>query len=223
MPSANAILFGVLSAALGGGAIVLNADVRMLGSNRGYAPRQPVAFSHRIHAGDLRMDCQYCHSGARRSRLAGVPSASVCMNCHARVTARLDSVLEERERAAAEGREERTPVAPELAKLYAATGFDPESGAYAHEPAGPIEWVRVHNLADFVWFDHRPHVARGLACEACHGPVQSMDRMRQEAPLTMGWCLDCHRTQAADSRAPTSAAGLRAAHHVTTDCVNCHL
>jgi hypothetical protein len=221
--SSNARLFGWLSLALGGGAIMLNANLRLPGNNLGYSPEQPLAFSHRLHAGELQMDCQYCHSGARRSRHAGVPSASVCMKCHSQVTTGLDAMLEEREAASAEGREERILVSPELAVLYDAMGYDPETGVYDEASARPIEWVRVHNLQDFAWFDHRPHVARGLACETCHGPVQSMDRMRQEAPMSMGWCIECHRSQGVDGSSSMSDTSQRAADHVTTDCVNCHL
>ena len=223
MLTANAKLFGLLSLLLGGGAIVMDAGLRLPGNHRGYAPEQPIAFSHRLHAGELQMDCQYCHSGARRSRHAGVPSASVCMKCHERLTSGLDALLSEKELAAAEGREPRPPVSSELAKLYAGVGFDPETGLTDPTAALGVEWVRVHNLQDFAWFDHRPHVARGLACETCHGPVQSMDRLRQEAPMTMGWCLDCHRSSAREPDGLAGTGRTRAPDHVTTDCVNCHL
>lgn len=223
MPSANSLLFGLISATVGGGAMLLHAELRLPGDNHGYAPEQPIAFSHRLHAGEIGLDCQYCHSGARRSRHAGVPSASVCMNCHGRVTDGFDRMLEERDRAEAEGREPATTVSPELQKLYDAVGFDPIKGQATGAPAGPIEWVKVHNLPDFVWFDHRPHVARGLACESCHGPVGSLDRMSQEAPLTMGWCIDCHRSQPVEPSLDPLSSDAQPTDHVSTDCVTCHL
>jgi hypothetical protein len=221
--SANAKLFGAVSLLLGAGAVVWGADFRMLGNNQGYAPEQPIAFSHRLHAGELAMDCQYCHSGARRSRYAGVPPASLCMNCHQTVTAGFDALLTEREAALAEEREPALVVSPELEKLYTALGVDAAGNPLEGVSPTPVEWVRVHNLPDFVSFDHRPHVARGVACETCHGPVQSMDRMRQHAPLTMGWCMDCHRTTGQRGTPGPDAPGARAPQPVPTDCVICHL
>jgi hypothetical protein len=221
--SMNHWIFALCSLLLGLGAVLLTSELRLPGNNQGYAPLQPIAFSHRLHAGELKMDCQYCHYGARSSRHAGVPPASVCMNCHRTVTAPFDSVLEERSRAEAEQREPQRIVSSELRKLYDALGLDenlePRQGAQPR----PIEWVRVHNLADFVYFDHRVHAARDVACESCHGPVQSMDRMRQESTLSMGWCLDCHRTRSAGVPAQRPTDGARAADHVSTNCATCHL
>jgi len=225
--SLNLWIFGLSSLLLGGAAVLSTVEVRLPGNNRGYEPLQPIAFSHRLHAGELGMDCQYCHYGARNSRHAGVPSASVCMNCHKTVTTNLDELRVERALAEAEEREPRTIVSPELAKLYAALALgedrEPLPGAERH----PIEWVRVHNLPDYVYFDHRVHVARDIACETCHGPVQSMEHMRQESNLSMGWCLDCHRTNAAGNPAQgalgTPGTSGRIADHVSTNCVTCHL
>jgi len=221
--STNHWIFGICSLLLGGGAVLLGADVRLPGNDQGYAPVQPIAFSHRLHAGELGVDCQYCHFGARQSRHAGVPPASVCMNCHRVVTAGFDALLEEQGRAELEEREARPVVSPELRKLYDALALgedlEPVPGA---EPT-PIEWVRVHELADFVYFDHRVHVARDVACETCHGPVQSMDRLRQESDLSMGWCIDCHRARSVDPHAEARADGGRVADHVSTNCVSCHL
>lgn len=220
--SIHHILFGVCCALLGGVAILPHANVRPLGLNQGYEPEQPVAYSHRLHAGELGLDCQYCHYGARQSRNAGVPSVSVCMNCHKFVTSTLDAKLEEQAAAEAEGREPRRVFSPEIRKLYDAMGWDEEGKPIPGREPVPIEWVRIHNLPDFVYFDHRPHVARKLACETCHGPVGTMDRTRQEAPLTMGWCLDCHRATQPTELSPSDQDG-ETTPHVSTNCVTCHV
>ncbi|MFN3412574.1 MAG: cytochrome c3 family protein [Thermoanaerobaculum sp.] len=168
--------------------------MRLPGNDLGYEPDQPVAFSHRLHAGELGVDCLYCHFGAEKSRYAGIPAASVCMNCHRFVTAPLGAVRAEEAKAQKEGRAPGLVVSPQLAKLYRALGLEeklqPQPGAHAQ----PIAWVRVHRLPDFVYFDHRPHVLAGVACQTCHGPVETMERLRQASDLTMGWCVNCHRT-----------------------------
>lgn len=145
-----------------------------------YKPSQPINFSHSLHAGpdNLAINCQYCHSGAEKSKHAGIPSANVCMNCHQAVT------------------EGPSTGADEIAKIHAATGWDPEAMAYTGEEK-PIVWNKVHNLPDHVYFSHEQHVAVGkLECQDCHGPVDTeMDQVQQWSPLTMAWCLDCHNTQ----------------------------
>ena len=217
MSSLNAKLLAVLMLLLGAVVLAGTTDVRLPGNNVGYEPVQPIAYSHRLHAGELQIDCQYCHYGAESSRHAGIPPASICMNCHANVTAGFDDVLRERELAERENREPRQIVSPKLRVLYDAVGLDADLQPTG-EPGTPIEWVRVHNVPDFVYFDHRVHVARGLACETCHGPVQSMERIRQFADLSMGWCMDCHRASA-----PTAVtAGEPAQEHASTDCAVCH-
>lgn len=185
------------------------------GNHQGFEPVQPIAYSHRLHAGELVIDCQYCHSGAERSRHAGIPSAGVCMNCHRLVTAPRSLVRAEEERAAAEGREPRRVVSPELAKLYAALGLGQDLQPDPALIPRPIEWVRVHRLPDFAVFDHRPHVAAGVRCQSCHGPVETMERMRQVASLSMGWCLTCHRDPQQAGVAPAGGAA-------STDCSACH-
>ena len=143
------------------------------------------------------------------------------MNCHTNVTAGFDALLEERARAETQHREPELVVSSELAKLYASLGLDETLAPIEGAEPNPIEWVRVHNIPDFVYFDHRPHVARGIACETCHGPVQSMERMRQESTLSMGWCISCHRDNEAT---PTGPAPQNEIHrHVSTDCSTCHL
>ncbi len=126
----------------------------------GYQPTQPVPYSHRLHAGDMEINCRYCHARVDVSPVAGVPPTQVCMNCHKLV-----------------GRDRPTlqPI-----RDSAASGF-------------PIRWVRVHELPDYAYFDHSVHVHAGVGCVSCHGRVDQMEVVRLEAPLSMGWCLDCHR------------------------------
>jgi len=215
MPHRVANILAVCLLLFGVAALAESANLRVPGNNRGFEPQQPIAYSHRLHAGELGIDCLYCHFGAQTSRHAGIPPASVCMNCHKQVTAGHDAVLEERQKAEGEGREERRIVSPELAKLYASLALDDDMQPIAGQEPAPIEWVRVHDLPDFVYFDHRPHVARGLACETCHGPVQAMERIRQDSDLSMGWCVNCHRDNS------VTVPG-HSPEHATTDCSACH-
>jgi len=203
--------------------LVSGSNVRLPGDHTGFSPEQPINYSHRLHAGELGIDCLYCHYGAQTSAVAGIPPASICMNCHQVVTAAWNDVLREKELAAEEKREPRPIVSTELKKLYDALGLDDELKPGAREPR-PIEWVRVHDLPDFVYFDHRAHVSRGVECQTCHGPVESMERMRQEFSLSMGWCIDCHRVNSPDGAGalPPRAGHPRVDRHVTTDCASCH-
>lgn len=155
------------------GAVTARALSRV-GIQQGYQPAQPIAFSHRLHAGEAKVPCLYCHFAATRSRHAGIPPASVCMNCHgllAKDTA-------------------------ELRKLKDAV-----------EQGRPLAWIKVHNLPDFVYFDHSRHVLGAVRCAQCHGAVEQMVEVRQEAPLTMGWCLDCHQRQHVGAAETRVAAG----------------
>jgi hypothetical protein len=174
------------------------------GNHQGYEPVQPVAYSHRLHAGELQIQCQYCHFGADKSRHAGIPPVSVCMNCHKFVTAPLGAVRAEDELAANEGRSPRPVVSAELRKLVDAA-----------ENGRPIAWTRVHSLPDFVYFDHRAHVNAGVACQQCHGPVESMERVRQVSDLSMGWCVNCHR-----GANRTGVGGRRV--NASINCSTCH-
>ena len=176
---------------------------------------QPIAYSHRIHAGELAIPCLYCHPGAERSRNAGIPSASICMNCHKYVTASLGAVREEERLAAEQEREPQPIVAADLRTLYDALGLDERLERAVALEQTPIEWKRVHKLPDFVAFDHRPHVTAGVACQRCHGSIESMDRVRQVSDLTMGWCIDCHRESGG-----TRLAGRPV--DPSLDCVTCH-
>jgi len=147
-----------------------------IGIYEGYEPVQPINFSHKVHAGAQKIDCNYCHSSARNSRTSGIPSANVCMNCHTYI------------------QEGPLTGTKEISKIYAAIGWDPESRSYSAESTGPIKWVKVHNLPDHAYYNHSQHVTVGkIACQTCHGPVEEMDVVRQFSPLTMGWCITCHR------------------------------
>ncbi len=158
-----------------------------IGIDKGYAPIQPIHYSHKIHAGDNQIDCKYCHSSARTSKTAGIPSLNVCMNCHENIS---DYNGEED---LANGYTKEFYTA-EIQKLYEAVGWDPNTRTYSKEPK-PVKWVRIHNLPDFVYFNHSQHVSvAGLECQTCHGEVESMEIMEQHATLSMGWCVDCHRT-----------------------------
>jgi mono/diheme cytochrome c family protein len=157
-----------------------------VGVDQGYAPVQPIHYSHRIHAGSNQIDCNYCHSSARRSKHSGIPSLNVCMNCH-------KSIAEVAPETLAEGQEFGVDYNNEIKKLYAAVGWDEATQAYTGKTE-PVKWVRIHNLPDFVYFNHSQHVTvAGQECQKCHGPVQEMEVMSQFAPLTMGWCITCHR------------------------------
>lgn len=185
-----------------------------LGRQQGYAPVQPIKFSHEIHAGIDKIDCQYCHVGANESKHSVIPSANICMNCH--------KGINEATQYGKYGRKE-------ISKIYASIGFNPLELKYfedyenlpydsiaavftewlngdAVQPTSgeieavlaqiqkPIEWVRIHNLPDHVYFNHAQHVnVGGLDCQRCHGPVEEMEVLRQHAPLSMGWCISCHR------------------------------
>lgn len=156
-----------------------------VGVDQGYAPVQPIHYSHKIHAGDNQIDCNFCHSSARKSKTAGIPSLNVCMNCHKNIS----EVAEE----TATDEYSKEFYDGEIAKLYDAVGWNPEEQAYTGETK-PVKWVRIHNLPDFAYFNHSQHVTvAGVACQKCHGEVESMEVMEQFAPLTMGWCIDCHR------------------------------
>ena len=129
----------------------------------GYSPQQPVAYSHKLHAGDLGIDCRYCHFTVERAAMAALPPTEICMNCHTRV-------------------KNTSPLLAPVRESYA-------NGT-------PIQWVRVHRLPDYVFFNHSSHVNAGVSCVSCHGRVDQMIEVKQVEPLNMLWCLDCHRNPA---------------------------
>lgn len=156
-----------------------------IGVDQGYQPVQPIHYSHRIHAGDNAIDCKYCHSSARVSKHSGIPSLNICMNCHKSIyEVSPETATEEYSKAFYDG---------EIKKLYEAVGWDDAEQKYTGETK-PVKWVRIHNLPDFAYFNHSQHVTvAGVECQTCHGPVEEMEVMYQHSPLTMGWCINCHR------------------------------
>lgn len=163
-----------------------------VGVDQGYAPIQPIHYSHKIHAGDNEIECKYCHSSARVSKSAGIPSLDLCMNCHQSIYEYTGGPDGPSQEDIANGYTNEFYTG-EIKKLYDAVGWDEEEQRYTGETK-PVEWVRVHNLPDFAYFNHSQHVSvAGVECQTCHGPVEEMEIMEQHAPLTMGWCIDCHR------------------------------
>ncbi|EAR02235.1 cytochrome c3 family protein [Maribacter sp. HTCC2170] len=163
-----------------------------IGIDQGYAPIQPIHYSHKIHAGDNKIECKYCHSSARVSKHSGIPSLNVCMNCH-------KSIYEYQGNPEGPSKEDLANgytnefYTGEIKKLYKAVGWDEENQEYTGDTQ-PVEWVQVHNLPDLVYFNHSQHVSvAGIECQTCHGPVEEMEIVEQYSPLTMGWCINCHK------------------------------
>jgi len=181
------------------------------GVHTGYQPVQPIKFSHELHAGVNQIDCQYCHSGAFKSKNATIPSLNVCMNCHKAVQGRDNN----------DGN-----ISPEIQKIYNALGYDADKMTYDKSKEKPVEWVRVHNLPDFAYFNHSQHVvvaeesirkSKGLkpnepVCFACHGPVNTMQEIYQYSPLTMKWCINCHKETNLDMKGNAYYDKIIAAH-----------
>jgi mono/diheme cytochrome c family protein len=231
LTSRQVVSFVIFVLVVFGGYTTVNNAIAF-GRQQGYAPEQPIKFSHAIHSGIQGIDCQYCHDGARRSKHSVIPAASTCMNCHRAVTV---------------GSQYGTG---EITKIYASIGFNPSKNAYIDDYdsmpedsikaiyqkwitdqyllksgkgaldrrgemeveeqwkgiktsltnpqkpniPGPIEWTRIHHLPDHVYFSHEQHVTVGkVTCQQCHGKVEEMETLSQYAPLSMGWCINCHR------------------------------
>jgi mono/diheme cytochrome c family protein len=156
-----------------------------VGVDQDYSPVQPIHFSHRIHAGSNGINCNYCHSAARVSKNSGIPSLNVCMNCHKNISEVSDTT------ATADYSKEFYDK--QIGELYKAVGWDKDNQKYTGK-TNPVKWVRIHNLQSFVYFNHSQHVnVAGVECQTCHGPVQTYEIQKQFAPLTMKWCIDCHR------------------------------
>ncbi len=177
-----------------------------IGVQQGYSPKQPIAYSHKVHAGDFEIDCNYCHTGVTKSKYANIPSANICMNCHSAIT---------------KGTQTDAGTS-EIEKIYAAI-----------ENNQPIEWVRIHNLPDLAYFNHSQHVqVAGLACQTCHGEIQEMEVVEQFSNLTMGWCIDCHRTSDVKTKGNAYYDNLVQLHNNTgsmkvediggLECAKCH-
>lgn len=181
------VVFFLLAAAYGA-----YAWMSQVGVDQGYAPVQPIHYSHRIHAGVNNIECKYCHSSARVSKHSGIPSLNVCMNCHKSIYEYTGNGEGPTAEDLANGYTNEFYTA-EIKKLYKAVGWDEENQKYTGE-SKPVEWVRIHNLPDFAYFNHSQHVTVGqIECQTCHGPVEEMEIMYQYSPLTMGWCINCHR------------------------------
>ena len=156
-----------------------------IGVDQNYEPVQPIHYSHRIHAGSNGINCNYCHSSARVSKHSGIPSLNVCMNCHKSIAEVSDTT--------ATPEYSKAFYDAEIQKLYKAVGWDATTQQYTGKTE-PVKWVRIHNLPSFVYFNHSQHVnVAGIECQTCHGPVQTYEIQKQFAPLTMGWCINCHR------------------------------
>ena len=171
-----------------------------VGVYKGYQPEQPIYFSHKIHAGENKIDCQLCHSSAKYGKVSEIPSVNVCMNCHKGIAEYKGKYIEEGK--------DRAFYTAEIKKIYEAAGWDEGSQSYTGK-IKPIEWVRIHNMPDFVYFNHSQHVVAGeqtimkakkvdVVCKACHGQVQEMDKVQMANNFTMGWCIECHRTTEVD-------------------------
>jgi len=174
----------------------------------GYEPKQPVPYSHALHAGELGIDCRYCHNTVERAAHAAIPPTETCMNCHARVRTKSENLEPVRE---------------------------------SWKTGGAVEWKKVHDLPDYVYFNHSAHVTRGVGCVSCHGRIDQMPEVYQFAPLSMGWCLDCHREPFKNLRPPEEVTNMTWTHpagvdpvsygkelaaknnlHPPTDCSTCH-
>jgi len=190
----TAAIVSVMLTIIGAAVLLRGATFNLPGNQQGYAPAQPVNFSHRLHAGDNKIPCLYCHSSAEKSSVAGVPAVSTCMNCHSQI--RKDS--------------------PEIQKL-----------AVAQAENRPIQWTRIHSLPNYVRFNHSRHVSVGVNCSDCHGQVETMDRVAQFQTLSMGMCINCHRTHRQITvnefgKPVISDEAARARLQASTDCSVCH-
>ena len=196
-----------------------------IGVDKGYEPEQPIYFSHKVHAGVQGIDCQYCHSSAKYGKVSGIPSPNVCMNCHKTIKEYKGDYFEEELITSGKFADEdavKNFYTGEIQKMYKAIGWNPETNKY-DGPQKPIEWVRIHNMPDFVFFSHAQHVVAGekaikkaikdgtipnakelnigsgdQTCFACHGRVDEMNEVKMANDFTMGWCIECHRTTEVD-------------------------
>ena len=182
-----------------------------MGRQKGYQPEQPIYYSHKVHAGTNQINCLYCHGGAFEGKHANIPSVNVCMNCHQAIAEYAGEKIYREDGSEVNGTEE-------IKKLYAAAGWDATQKKYSGEGKA-IEWVRIHNLPDHVYFNHSQHTRAGkVQCQTCHGEITKMDEVYQFSELSMGWCVNCHREYNAN---PPDA--LKDKHiHAQTDCTGCH-
>lgn len=173
---------------------IANGSIEM-GRQQNYKPEQPIFYSHKVHAGINQINCLYCHAGAEKSKHAMVPSTNVCMNCHKQI----NEYTGEAEHPLYNEEGEKINGTEQIQLLYKYAGWDPVKKDYIRDENGaiqatPIKWTKIHNLPDHVYFNHSQHVAVGkVPCQQCHGPIQEMDEVYQFSPLSMGWCVNCHR------------------------------
>lgn len=190
MQMRTVLLTGLVSAGLSALVLGVSLDARLPGDNSGYKPEQPIAYSHQVHAGENKIDCQFCHVGAEKGRHAAIPPATTCLKCHDQIKFK-------------PGTKEPSP---EIAKIHVAV-----------KEGRPIQWTRIHRLPAYVFFNHSRHVNSGVDCQSCHGQVQAMDTVEQAKAHTMGECLSCHREQNAKSIAagkkPTAPTDCSACHY----------
>ena len=180
------LLLGVIVLFLIGGYFTINGAIA-LGRTQGYQPVQPIFYSHKVHAGTNQISCLYCHGGAQDSKHANIPSVNVCMNCHMAIKEYTGDPITREDGSSVNG-------TAEIKKLYEYAGWNPDLKKY-DRPGKPIEWVKIHNLPDHVYFNHSQHVKVGQQkCQTCHGNIQEMPEVAQFADLSMGWCINCHRT-----------------------------
>ncbi|MFB9842286.1 c-type cytochrome [Mucilaginibacter ginsenosidivorans] len=192
------VFFVLLCVSIAGGGwtwmTMWNTDV-----HQGYQPVQPIKFPHDLHAGAMKINCQYCHSGAYKSKNASIPSLNVCMNCHKVIT----------------GLKGSNAPSAEIHKIYDALGYDPQTQKYDSTKMRPVQWVRIHNLPDFAYFNHSQHVkVQGLKCQTCHGPVETMKEVYQYSPLTMKWCIQCHRRTEVNTKGNAYYEKMEAVHEM---------
>jgi cytochrome c2 len=193
------LMIGVLSLFCLGGYLTMNGAINM-GRHKDYQPEQPIYYSHKVHAGVNQINCLYCHSGAQDGKHSNIPSVNVCMNCHMAVNKYEGEAITTEEGKQING-------TAEIQKLYAYAGWNPVTKKYNPDTNGdgqpdgsrPIEWVRIHNLPDHVYFNHSQHVKVGKQnCQTCHGNIQEMGEVKQHSDLSMGWCINCHRESKVD-------------------------
>jgi hypothetical protein len=187
------IAMGSIILFIAGGYLVAKGAIG-LGRQKNYQPVQPIYYSHKVHAGINQVNCLYCHGSAWDSKTAGIPAVNICMNCHKAINEYTPGPKLINE----EGEEVNGTA--EIEKLYKYAGFDPKNAAkWDPSMAKPIEWIKIHNLPDHVYFNHSQHIRAGkVQCQSCHGEITAMNEVKQVADLSMGWCVNCHRETKVD-------------------------
>jgi cytochrome c2 len=185
------IALGIVVLFLVGGYFTVKGAIN-LGRNKDYQPEQPIYYSHKVHAGTNQISCLYCHTGAEEGKHANIPSLNTCMNCHMNINEYTGEKLYREDGSEVNG-------TAEIQKIYKAVGFEPGKNANTWDmdlgKTKPVQWAKIHNLPDHVYFSHAQHVKAGkVQCQTCHGEIQKMDEVKQAADLSMGWCINCHRT-----------------------------